>query len=90
MKSISVRDAKDGFSDCLRQSQGETVVILKHGHPVAVLVGVEGMDPEDVYWGLNQELLKQISKSRRRRRTISHDDVVRQFGRRQKKPKTAA
>lgn len=90
MKSIGVREAKNGFSDCLRLSQDENVVIMKHGHPVAVLVGVEGLDPEDVYWGLNEDLLRQISKSRGNKATVSHEDVLRRFATKKSKRRKAA
>ena len=38
MKSVSARQANQAFSELLSQvEQGEEVIILKHGQPVAVL-----------------------------------------------------
>lgn len=80
MKSINVRDAKDKLSDCIRTSQGDSVVILRHGRPVAVLLGVEGKDFESVYWAMNEDLLRQIAASRKRNKTLPHAEVARMFG----------
>ena len=78
------------MSDCIRRAQDESVLIMKHGHPVAVLVGVEGMELEDIYWGVNKGLLSQIARSREDDKRISHDDVVKRFGSKKKKVKKAA
>jgi prevent-host-death family protein len=38
MKTVSARQANQAFSELLSQvERGEEVIILKHGHPVAVL-----------------------------------------------------
>ena len=90
MKSIGVREAKNGFSDCLRLSQDENVVIMKHGHPVAVLAGAEGLEPEDVYWGPNEELLPTDPKSWKNKATVSHEEVVRRLGLKKSRRRKAA
>ncbi len=90
MKSISVRDAKNSLSDCLRQSQTENIVIMKHGHPVAVLVGVAGMGPEEIYWGMNEDLMKQILRSRANDKRVPHSEVLRRYRKPKRKPGRAA
>jgi prevent-host-death family protein len=38
MRSVSARDANQGFSELLRRAEhGEEIVITKHGTPVAIL-----------------------------------------------------
>jgi predicted RNase H-like HicB family nuclease len=42
--------------------------------------GVEGMDPESVFWATDADLWEQIKRSREDPRRVSHDDVLRRFG----------
>ena len=41
MRFVSVRDAKTHLSSCLEDSQKEGVVVLNHGKPKSVVIGVE-------------------------------------------------
>lgn len=42
MKTISLRDAKAGFSNLVDEAMaGETVEITRHGKPVAAIVSIE-------------------------------------------------
>jgi prevent-host-death family protein len=76
-----VRDMKDELSEVLADAQEEEVLVTKHGKPVALLIGVEGMDLEDVYWGTNREALGTIAESRAAgRKLTSHDEVLRRYG----------
>lgn len=43
MKQINVERA--GFESSVSQAQREGIVIRRKGRPVALLVGVEGLDP---------------------------------------------
>lgn len=42
--------------------------------------GVEGMDPEDVFWATDDNLQQQIKRSRENPRPVSHDDLLRHYG----------
>jgi prevent-host-death family protein len=44
MKTMSLSEAKDRFSDVVAVSQGERVLVLKHGKPAALIQGVEGYE----------------------------------------------
>jgi prevent-host-death family protein len=39
MKVVNMREARETFADLVAASQGEPVVLTKHGRPVSVLVG---------------------------------------------------
>ena len=68
MKYMGVAEAKAKFSECLQQAQGEPVVILSHGKPMALVVGVDGIGLEQIT-GDDQDLVKLLAdrqKSRRR------------------------
>jgi len=80
MKMIGVRDFKDSLSSYLEEAQGEDLVIMRHGHPVAVLIGTGGADIEDIYWGLDEDLLKQVYGPAEG--LMSHEEVKRRDKRR--------
>ncbi len=78
MKFVSVRQAKDQFSECLEQSQQSAVVITRHGKPTAVIVGAEGKDLEDVVVINDRAFWKMVRKSRKER-THSLEEVEKQL-----------
>ena len=41
MKTISAKDAKNGFGRLLDTARGEPVVVQKHGRPFVVVLSVE-------------------------------------------------
>ncbi len=45
---ISVRDTRETLSKVLDAAQGMPHVVIKHGKPAAVIIGVEGRDIEDL------------------------------------------
>lgn len=66
MKTVSVRDLQKTLRKRVDESQKERVVVTRRGHPAAVLIGVEGMDWEQVllqtddsFWRLLQRRRKQ-------------------------------
>ncbi len=74
MKFVTVRDAKATLSGTIEDSQGQKVVITKHGKPVCILIGCEGYVIEDVltladpaFW----EMIEQRRKSGRTRTLAS-------------------
>ena len=68
MRQISVEKAD--LESCVSQAQQERLVITRKGRPVALLVGVEGMDPEQLELGSSDTFWKLIAK-RRRQKTVS-------------------
>jgi antitoxin (DNA-binding transcriptional repressor) of toxin-antitoxin stability system len=65
MKLINVREARAGFAELLEQAQGETVVILRHGKPVATLQGTRGADLETVLASGDPEFWREIERRRK-------------------------
>ena len=41
MKSISARDAKNGFGRLIDTARAEPVIVEKHGRPVVVVIAIE-------------------------------------------------
>jgi hypothetical protein len=50
---------------CVQEAQGDRVVITRNGVPVALVVGLEGLDEEQVEWGSSDEFWKMIAERRR-------------------------
>ncbi len=70
MKTVTARDLQKKVKECMDISQEDQVVITRHGKPVAVLVGVEGRDWEDLVLQTSPAFWKLI-EDRRKQRTIS-------------------
>jgi prevent-host-death family protein len=88
MKTIGLKQAT--LDDCIKNAQQERVVITRNGKPVALIVGVEGMDREQLQLGSSDKFWKLIDK-RRKEKTISRAELEQRLkkdgnrGRRQKK-----
>jgi len=76
MKAIAIQDAE--LEDCVRQARRQAVVLTRRGKPVAVLVGISGMDLEQVELSLDGDFWKMI-EDRRRQPTISRAELERRL-----------
>lgn len=68
MKVINLERAT--LDGCISASQRERVVLTRQGKPVALIVGVEGMDKEQLELGASDRFWKLIGE-RRSQRTLS-------------------
>jgi prevent-host-death family protein len=80
MITVGSREAKAGFSELLDSAQSDDVVILRHGKPVAVLTGVAGADMEELFWSTNDDLQKQIKRTRENPRPVPHEEARKRLG----------
>ena len=69
MKVVGIKEAK--LVECVRVAQQDRVVVTRNGKPVALIVGVEGMDLEQLelgnfkkFWEMIEECRRQLSLSR--------------------------
>ena len=74
MKTATSRVLARRTAACLDAAQGGPVVITRRGKPVAVLIGVEGYDMEDVYYMTSLSFRREI-ESRRQQPTRPIDEV---------------
>ena len=72
MKRIEITQTT--LDKCINDAQRERLVILREGSPVALIVGVEGMDEEQLRLGSSDEFWKLI-KERRTQDTISRAEL---------------
>ena len=68
------------LDSCISASQHERVVITREGKPVALIVGVEGLDEEQLQLGASDRFWKLITE-RRSQRTISRAELEQRVNR---------
>lgn len=76
MKTIGLEQAS--LDACIKDVQNERVVITRNGRPVALIVGVEGMDEEQLQLGSSDKFWKLVEKWRKEK-TISRSELERRL-----------
>lgn len=77
MKTVPIGQAT--LDSCVADAQRERVLVTRDGAPIALIVGLEGMDEEQVALGLDGAFWAQISV-RRREATIDRAELERRLG----------
>jgi prevent-host-death family protein len=72
VKIVGIQEAN--LEECVQQAQRERVVLTQKGKPVAVLVGVKGLDWEQLELGYSDEFWSLI-RARRGQRTIGREEL---------------
>ncbi len=72
MKVVDIMDAD--WQECVKEAQRDGVVITRKGKPLVVLVGVQGMDIEQVELGYSDRFW-QLIKEARGQRTITREEL---------------
>jgi len=78
MKTIGLEHAT--LELCIKDARRERVVLTRKGKPVALVVGVEGMDEEQLQLGSSDKFWTLIKK-RRRQRTIGRAELEKKLAR---------
>lgn len=87
MKVMGLKETN--LDACVSEAQHERIVITRNGKPVALVVGVAGLDAEQLELGSNPAFWELITK-RRRQRTITRAQLEEKVRRRSVKPQTVA
>lgn len=72
MKSISLEQAR--LDVCVDDAQRDRVVITRNGKPIALIIGVEGLDEEQLQLGSSNRFWEFIQQ-RRKQKTISRAEL---------------
>ena len=72
MKTISVEQAT--LATCVEDAQGEQIVVTRSGKPVALVIGVAGMDAEHVELGADVAFWEFI-QTRRLQPTVGRGEL---------------
>ncbi len=76
MKTVGIDEAT--LDSCVADAQRERVVITREGEPIALLIGVHGMDEEQLELGSSDEFWRLVAE-RRSQKTISRDELERRI-----------
>ena len=77
VKTIGI-DQTD-LKSCVEDSQTERVVLTRDDVPVAILVGIEGLDLEQIQLGVSNQFWELIGE-RRRQKTIGRAELEKRIG----------
>ncbi len=77
MKTVGIEQST--LDACVREAQEDRVLITRDGLPVALVLGIEGLDEEQVQLGSSDEFWKLIAE-RRKQRTVTRADLERMSG----------
>jgi len=78
MKTVTLE--KSDLSKCVEQAQRGRVVVLRNRKPVALIVGVEGLDREQLELGSSDRFWRLIEE-RRTQKTITRAELERRLRR---------
>ncbi len=84
MKVVNLKNVE--WAKCLEDSQKEGIVLTKNGKPFVYMVGVKGMDLEQVEYGQSDELWTLIEK-RRKQKPITRAELEKRIREKQKAKK---
>ncbi|MBI3245934.1 MAG: hypothetical protein HYZ50_05455 [Deltaproteobacteria bacterium] len=59
---------------CLKDAQYERVVVTRKGRPIALIVGIEGLDEEELHLGSSEKFWTLI-ETRRKQKTLSRAEL---------------
>ncbi len=77
MKSLNIEQAS--LDTCVREAQGDQVIVTRGGLPVALVVGLEGLDQEQVELG-SSDRFWQLIAARRKQATVTRKELERMAG----------
>ncbi|NUO80824.1 hypothetical protein HUU05_12150 [candidate division KSB1 bacterium] len=77
MKTIALEQA--ALDACIDDAQRERVMITRAGKPVALLIGLEGLDEEQLELGYSDKFW-QLIEQRRKQRTMSRAELEEKLG----------
>lgn len=78
MKTVTLEESD--LRTCVEQAQGGRVVVLRNRKPVALIVGVEGLDQEQLELGSSDRFWRLIEE-RRKQRTITRAELEKRLKR---------
>ncbi|MCX7412187.1 MAG: hypothetical protein NTW36_01935 [Planctomycetia bacterium] len=72
MKTLGIEQAT--LDSCVREAQGDRVLLTRDGRPVAVVVGLAGLDDEQIAIGMSEDFWRLIT-ARRQEPSITRSEL---------------
>ena len=79
MKSVDIQNTN--LDACVADAQSDRIVVMRGGSPIALVVGMQGLDEEQVELGASDEFWKLISE-RRKEETLDRAALEKGFPKR--------
>ena len=76
MKTLGIEQAS--LDACVREAQGDRVLLTRDGRPVAMMVGLAGLDDEQIALGMSDDFWRLIT-ARRTEPTITRAEIERRL-----------
>jgi hypothetical protein len=76
MKTVAIEAST--LDSCVAEAREERVILTRDGHPIALVVAVEGMDEEQIRLASTPEFWSLMQK-RRGEKTISREELERRL-----------
>ncbi len=77
MKTVGLEEATS-LDSCVAAAQDECVVVTRHGKPVAIITGIEGLDQDDLEFANSPGFWKLIDQ-RRQQKAVTRAQLERKF-----------
>ncbi len=74
MKTLGIEQAT--LDVCIREAQGEQVLVTRDGRPVAIVVGLSGLDEDQLQLGVSDKFWQLIT-ARRKQPTMTRPELER-------------
>ena len=74
MKTLGMEQAT--LDVCVREAQGDRVLVTRDGRPVAMVVGLAGLDDDQLQLGASDKFWQLIT-ARRKQRTVTRAELER-------------
>jgi antitoxin (DNA-binding transcriptional repressor) of toxin-antitoxin stability system len=87
MKMIGLEEAR--LDSCVNDAQRERIIITRKGKPVALIIGIEGMDEEQVQLGSSDKFWTLVAEWRSQK-TISQAELEQRINKAVKKRRPKA
>ena len=72
MKTLEMEQAT--LDVCVREAQGDRVLVTRDGRPVAMVVGLAGLDDDQLQLGASDKFWQLIT-ARRKQRTVTRAEL---------------
>lgn len=76
MKTLGIEQAT--LDSCVREAQDDRVLLTRDGRPVAVVVGLAGLDDEQIALGMSDDFWRLIT-ARRQEPSITRSELERRL-----------
>jgi antitoxin (DNA-binding transcriptional repressor) of toxin-antitoxin stability system len=74
VKTVELEQLHPEVQDCIEAAQGDGFLVTRSGRPAAVILGVQGLDAEDIAWARDAAFWEMI-EARRREPTVSRAEL---------------